>query len=620
MLPIDSRQNETSFGLVCECRLRRDYRTSASSPHDRVREQPGFTLLEVLIALTITLILMATVAELFSHVTDGIRNSRSMMDLNDQLRNAKHRLIADLRGTTAPTIPPLSPEMHLGYFEYVEGPRVAYSQIANNSVGGDIGENLSGSASNQVVNSVMGDVDDIMMFTTTSFDDKFVGRGGVKSGVNLSLKTRHAEVAWFLRRQSSVTSQRNDGRAEFYSLHRRQFLLSPNAVVWGALDYANTDLSLRTEGGNYDNRALPPNVVIGRNALDPGNRRNSLGDLTMRENRSLHQSVLWPYEMAYVSPSFAGFAIYNPAQGRGAPSELSLPTLAEQTNGNFPLPTQERVSGTGNYVPKTTFTPTPPIGYAIQGVGTRSSGFGAGSRQGTDIILTNVVSFDVKAWDPGAPVLRAPSSATNPQAGGVLVPGDGGYIRALDRFIGTPTNVALQPVAFGAFADLAYMATQSGNGDTVLARFRNYMEPLNPATLSALRRMEAGAPFSNRCRVPRAHFGCPSEGPLSKNPYAGDRTLAPSVWDTWSTHYEMDGLDNDGDGQIDEGTNGVDDNGNGLVDEPNVQVSYDASFGEQEAPPPYRWPLRGLKITIRIVDHDSKQLREVTVVHEFVPL
>ncbi|MBL9083777.1 MAG: hypothetical protein JNK76_18315 [Planctomycetales bacterium] len=213
----------------------------------------------MLIALTITLILMATIAELFSHVTDGIRNSRSMMDLNDQLRNAKHRLIADLRGTTAPTIPPLSPEMHLGYFEYVEGPRVAYSQIANNSVGGDVGENLSGSASNQIVNSVMGDVDDILMFTTTSFDDRFVGRGGVKSGVNLSLKTRHAEVAWFLRRQSSVTSQRNDGRAEFYSLHRRQFLVSPNAVVWGSLDYANTDLSLRSEGGNYDNRALPPN-------------------------------------------------------------------------------------------------------------------------------------------------------------------------------------------------------------------------------------------------------------------------------------------------------------------------------------------------------------------------
>lgn len=597
----------------------RKMRVRVARRHDPVRE--AFTLLEVLIALTITLILLGTAAELFKRVGEGINNSRSVMELHDQLRHAKHRLILDLRGASAPTIPPLSPEMHLGYFEYVEGPRVAYSQIATNSVGGDIGENLSGGTSNQVVNSIMGDVDDILMFTTASYDDKFNGRAGVRNGVNYALKSRHAEVAWFLRRNTAVTSVRNDGRAENYTLYRRQFVVLPNAVVFGSLDYAGTDLSLQPRGGNFDNQALPKNLSTGRNALDPRNRGNSLGDLTKRENRSLHQPVLWPYEMVYVSPAFTGSAIYNPAVGRGSPAELSLPTLIEQTHKDFPLPMQEMASGTaGTYVPKTTFTPTPPPGYAIQGAGTRSSGFGNGTRQGSDIILTNVVSFDVKAWDPGAPVFRASSPPTNSVSAGVVVPGDAGYVRALDRFNSSPTNADLQPVAFGAFGDLNYMATESANFDTVLGRYRTYMDPLNPTSVSALQRLERGALFNSKCRLPRAHFGCPSEGPLSKNPYANTRQLAPNVWDTWSTHYEYDGIDNDGDGLIDEFTNGADDNGNGLVDEPNVATSYGVSIGEQEAPPPYRWPLRGIKITLRVVEQDSKQVREVTVVHEFVPL
>ena len=31
-----------------------------------------------------------------------------------------------------------------------------------------------------------------------------------------------------------------------------------------------------------------------------------------------------------------------------------------------------------------------------------------------------------------------------------------------------------------------------------------------------------------------------------------------SIWDTWSTHYEHDGIDNDLDGLIDEGVDGID--------------------------------------------------------------
>jgi len=588
-----------------------------------------------MIALTVTLILMGLVMEMFASVSDGVNNSRAVMELNDQLRHAKHRLIQDLRGATAPTIPPLSPHMNLGYFEYVEGPRVANSQYAVNSSGGDVGENLSGgnwytsrsSATNQVVNSIIGDVDDILMFTTASFNERFVGRGGIKNGVTLATKSKYAEVAWFLRRRtpSEAQSIRGDNRPEFYTLHRRQFLVLPNATVWGALTYANTDLSLRPEGGNFESQRMPLNLKTGKPMLDPATFRNSLGDLTMRERRSLHQPYYWPYQMLYVAPQFGtsgqanNHCLYNPGSaftvGWNVPTTaLSLPTLAEQSHANFPLPNPEKVASTGNYVLKSTFTPTPPPGYAIQAANTRTQNLINGTRVGDDIILSNVVSFDVKAWDPGAPVFRAASSTTNPNNAGVLIPGDGGYARAVDVFNSSPTAVANQPVAFGAFADLNYMGREAAppNHDS---RYRSYMDN---GTASALVRMESGNPFNRRCLMPRAQFAYPGDGPLSGRPTHGS-FARPAVWDTWSTHYEYDGVDNDADGVIDEFTNGVDDNGNGLVDEPNVYSVAGVTTGEQEAPPPYRSPLRGIKITIRVVEQDSKEVREVTLVHEFVP-
>ena len=614
------------------------YYARASTKWHRARS--GFTLLEVLIALSITLILLGLVMEMFTRVSAGIHSSRAGMELSDQLRHAKNRLIQDLRGATAPTVPPLDPTMDLGYFEYVEGPRVANSQFAANSVGGDRGENLGGnwytsrgSNNNNAVNSVIGDVDDILMFTTRSDAEQFIGRGGVKTGVPRGLKARYAEVAWFLRRRtpSEANSIRGDARPEYYTLHRRQFLVLPRGGYWGALTYANVDHSLRPEGGNLDNQVFPINLLTSKRALDPSTVRNSLGDLTKRECRSLHQPYLWPYQMMYIAPQFIYqgqssnyHSSFNPALlGTDLPSTyayaynvptsmLSLPTLAEQSHGTFPLPQPEKVSGTGNYVPKFTFTPTPPPGYVG---GTRHDQ--RGQRSEADIILTNVIGFDVKAWDPGAPVFIAPATSSNPNNAGVVLPGDAGYVRAVDLFNSTPTNASRHPVAFGAFADLNYMATAAAVPSNV-TRYRAYQDPASAATQSALQRMERSSPFNGRCAVPRAQFAYPGDGPLSGNPTHG--YARPAIWDTWSRHYEYDGIDNNGNGLIDEFTNGVDDNNNGLIDEPNIYYDNGTSTGEQEAPPPYRSPLRGIKITLRVMEPDSKEVREVTVVHEFVPL
>ena len=41
--------------------------------------------------------------------------------------------------------------------------------------------------------------------------------------------------------------------------------------------------------------------------------------------------------------------------------------------------------------------------------------------------------------------------------------------------------------------------------------------------------------------------------------------------------------------------------------------------GEREAPPPYPYPLRGIQVKIRVFEPDSRQIREVTVVQDFLP-
>ncbi|MGC3969291.1 MAG: hypothetical protein QM775_18610 [Pirellulales bacterium] len=196
-----------------------------------------------------------------------------------------------------------------------------------------------------------------------------------------------------------------------------------------------------------------------------------------------------------------------------------------------------------------------------------------------------------------------------------MIPGDSGFAQALALFNAAPGTVDRQPVAFGAFADLNYMGIDQPD---CAVRYKAYQET-GTTVLSALRRMESGAPFSNRCYLPKAQFAHPGEGPLSANPTT--RYARPAVWDTWSTHYEYDGIDNDFDGAIDEFTNGIDDNGDGLIDEPDAtRIDAYRQNGEQEASPPYRSPLRGIKITLRVMEQDSKEVREVTIVHEFLPL
>lgn len=175
-----------------------------------------------------------------------------------------------------------------------------------------------------------------------------------------------------------------------------------------------------------------------------------------------------------------------------------------------------------------------------------------GNRLGEDVILSSVLAFDVLVYDPGCP-LKIDSG------GFYLSPRENGYINAAYPGVNDPKPL-------GAFVDLGYQPIANG------AWFAG-----PPSTKSKL----AGA------------YGSPLK----------------FTYDTYSAHYENDGIDQDTDSQIDLAVNGFDDNSDGVVDDPN----------EQETAPPYFAPLRGIKVAIRVYEPDSRQVREVNVESDFVP-
>ena len=314
----------------------------------------GFTLIEVLVATVLSLLLLSGVVLMFSRVAESVTASRAMLESVDRLRLTAARLQQDLSGVTADMSKVWHrPEDNEGYFEYIEGP-VTQATAATVAVSSDI-PNTPG-------DTTVGDFDDILMFTTRSTGEPFRG----KLGTGNTITSDVAEVAWFLR-----------GR----TLHRRVLLVAPGASVAGTT-YANCDVSVSSYSGTLT--------------------ANTLGDLTRRENRFAHWNR--------AAGTLADFPFDVRRWG-----QLELPTLREcsyskpsyvwavgQTPYAPPSKTQMDFWSNGTTAPTSlwaenyltthydgTYDPvTDPALYE--------------PRIADDVILTNVVGFDVKAWDPTA--------------------------------------------------------------------------------------------------------------------------------------------------------------------------------------------------------------------------
>src|SRR5687768_6336269 len=96
-----------------------------------MRTASGVTLVEMLVALVVTLIMMGAVITIFGFITERVTDSRSMIETNSRLRSAVHRLREDLSSITVEPIPWQRPEAGQGYLEILEGPARDFRGVAN---------------------------------------------------------------------------------------------------------------------------------------------------------------------------------------------------------------------------------------------------------------------------------------------------------------------------------------------------------------------------------------------------------------------------------------------------------------------------------------------------------
>ena len=466
----------------------------------------GMTLVEMLVATTCTLILMGAIAQVFGAFGTAVSDSRSMIELDAQLRSVAWRLRNDLSGATARTLPPLEVEAGEGYFEVIEGARSDTKDANSIAI---------------PTTNLTADIDDVLLFTTRNTETPYLGRytsNPSVPGTTQTTESQLAEVAWFLRPTDVPTG--TSPPVTTYTLFRRQNLVIGYVGFSPFYDANNKNyntIPYTSWPGFFDSFDLSVQYQAVNNIFVS----NSLADLTRRENRFMH----------------------------------NVSGTIDANAGSFRFP-----DGTVNQAFQWQATPAPD-GLIFDR--TKSS-----TRVGEDVVLTNVIGFDVRVFDPGAPV--------NVQSDTAIVPGDNGF------------DSAAQPAANGAYVDLGWNKGPYGAVATSgqRPRFANLSEPL-----SGLR-----------------------------------NAAGPAIWDTWSTHYESNGFDDDQDGTIDEGSNGLDDDSDGKVDESPYDVDGDGLFtspgddpGELETLPPYRFPLRGIEIRLRCYEPSSRQVRQVTIRHSFVP-
>jgi type II secretory pathway component PulJ len=566
----------------------------SSSPRPR-----GYTLIEILVATALTLLVLAGVVQVFGTVSESISDARSFVEKVDQLRITQRQLRQDLAGETAPMTPPLTPEAGLGYFEYVEGPWGPVLPLGDPSNTQAVNIDR-----NNEMDSTQGDVDDVLMFTTRSRTVPFVGRVSVYNSATQSLSSstglsQLAEVAWFVR-----------GR----TLYRRVLLIAPETPFYKPPAGAGGNPFTPTAGfyNWYDVSAR----------YDPTQGKmvaNSLADLTRPENRFAHANGFTssgggPYYFypphphnllvpkAGVNPWLTGPNNVvpwptGPLSTSGWLTGLKLPTLCESTSTNWdlsnalPTPALTVNSVFDAWRNPYVFNQLDPA----TGNLSTATGYNNSARVSEDVILTNVIGFDVKAWDPSAPIIQ------NTASGMVLMPGDPGYIPLLEA----NENNGVVPIGYGAYVDL------------------NYLYPFRKDSQNGV----TGADFPNSKTFTPSTFSGP--GSLQSGLYGSDTgvdtnkshtTPLCSVYDTWCSHLENYG-DGQGDSLVDQSYNGFDNTFVGVVNNGGhlfAVVNSGNTTGYQPWAPPYQTPLRGIQVKIRVYEPDSRQVREVTVTQSFV--
>lgn len=489
----------------------------------------GLTLVELMVASTLGLVLVIGVLEAFRQITDSVTKGRATVQISGQLRNITNLMRADFQGITVKAIPNTSAGAGMGYFEMIEGVDndlvITLPQFRNLP---------------EAVDNLSGDTDDVLMFTSRRLDNPFSGRIEGR----LLGSTRNFEI-----------------------------IESPNAEVIYWLEPRNTEFLRDGIDNDGDGTADGANEgqlgTLTHNGMPLATLRRRA--LLIRPDLNGPQGViLQPNGTAYPSASAGFFLNLNDISIRINPPSPAFPNGSISANSLSDLTMrQNRVAHIPAGIINNNADPNFPYRFTHDRLP-----FQSGVAMGEDVIMDQVIGFDLRVFDPDALILTAPSQDV------ALTPSDPGYESGLSS--------GARPVGKGAYVDLGYAVP--------------YTLVNTGASLSF---------FSWQPRVKSQLSAVTLPGLLvAKNQqyfqFGNYRT-----YDTWTIEYERDGLDQNNNNLIDEGLDGI--------DNPNIGIYGVDDNLEAETEPPYLYSLRGFQVIIRAFQNSQQQMRQFTVSHDFTP-
>jgi len=649
----------------------------------------AFSLVEVLVAVAVSLLMLAALSQSFVRIGQTLKTSRADVSLSSRARDATQRLRDELRRCTAPLTPPLHQGKDQGYLVYFDGPWSDATTLP-----------LQVARGAELPLSKFGDVDDYLAFTAYAGDQWFTGKvpAYVLNGatgdplVDMAptvITSKYAEVIYWVEPEYAFDAAGNlildsngfplfrdvldfdptnangaagDGFPDRFLLHRRVLLIRPdlNTEIQN-VSVANAPMAVLPNiqvngqstgwvpagfGGTPIDELVRMSFIHQlfdlsvRRVFDPVTgvptqfvACNSLADLAAPQNRFAHARL--PLGGGLGGPSISTMPVL--ALGNAIPDPVNLPNWVTAS-------------------PRPTFALTGELnGFLLpQYVLNRSArdrfNDARWDRRGEDVVMTGILGFDVRGWDPQAPVVLSSGADGGPGRTGqddngdgtnddllelgaagsddlVITPSDPGFL-VVARSPLTPTTLRI--VDRGAYVDLEYARKNGGLFSSNVTIGSQSVAPPSAANLAAL------------LDTPLSGFTVSSTVGVFPDSYLKSGKFLPSVplfqpaYDTFSDVYETDGFDQGFDASagaagspvavwrmnastgvplgtsdgIDLGRDGLDNNANELIDE----------VLEEETSAPYVVPLKGLQVRVRVEDPDTRLIKQMTVELDSVAL
>ncbi len=515
----------------------------------------AFTLVEMLIAMAVTLLLMAALAKGFAFIGANVRDSRVQVALSDEARDVTLRLRDELQRCTVSLSPNLTAPDQSGYFLYYEGPLTDATSTLFRLTTDANGDQAA-------IDSRYGDSDDYLAFTAVAKgDDWFTGvvprfvldqktaelagasyTPGADALDPIVIRSKYAEIVYFASPEYLPASLPatpayvdvdgdtdlgsggaiQNGFPDRIKLHRRVLLIRPDlnlnsgsiqSRLLGGVEFlladdwptasTTTNQTIRTaanagDGWLYGMAGVHQQCDLSlRRVLDSDGEptqaiaANSLADLTLPHNR------------------FAHVRIPGTVLGVGG-TERSMPVLA--LGASLTIFEAQSVAPVVDMAPPLTPSAGPIVtpaglsgfirpefvlGNDLSHLDSTADLWGI-ERRGDDVLVNNVLAFDLRVYD------QQSASITSSTTGLVVSPSDVGYREVLRevhtrRSGSMPEPIENIRVVRGGYVDLGYAVLAGGSIRGWQARRLNRLstadDPFVDATITPLDRFLV-TPFS----------------------------------------------------------------------------------------------------------------------------